>query len=74
MFLKGAGVKTNSSLLSSQMGKEHGEKVAELQFTNDTTFTLGGLKFETFFPGNGNAPGNIVVWFPKPGYYLENVL
>ncbi len=56
------------------MGKEHGEKVAELQFTNDTTFTLGGLKFETFFPGNGNAPGNIVVWFPKPGYYLENVL
>lgn len=63
--LKSNGVKTYSSLVSYQKGLENGEQVTEFQFTKDTTFELGGIKFETYFPGNGHAPGNIVIWFPK---------
>ncbi len=63
--LKKQGIKTYSSLLSFQKGKEDGSELAEFQFTKDTTFTFGGVKFETFYPGEGHTPDNIVVWFPK---------
>lgn len=64
-ILQTQGVKTYSSALSYQKGLDNGEQVAEFQFTNDTVFNLGGVTFETYFPGNGHAPGNIVVWFPQ---------
>lgn len=64
-ILKKQGVKTYSSLLSFQKGRAAGEKTTEFQFNNDTVFNFGGIKFETYYPGDGHAPGNIVVWFPK---------
>jgi metallo-beta-lactamase class B len=32
---------------------------------DDTTFTIDGVAFQTFFPGEGHAPDNIVVWIPS---------
>ncbi|HEX3045957.1 MAG TPA: subclass B1 metallo-beta-lactamase [Bacillota bacterium] len=29
-----------------------------------TNFEIGGMKWETFYPGEGHAPDNITVWFP----------
>lgn len=64
-ILNKAGIPTYSSLQSYQLGKDRGEKLATYQFVNDTTFVFGGLKFETFYPGAGHSPDNLVVWFPK---------
>jgi metallo-beta-lactamase class B len=64
-ILKANGVKTYSSQLTFEKGKERGEKTTEFQFTQDTTFTLGGIKCQTFYPGHGHSPDNIVIYFPK---------
>ncbi len=64
-ILKTQGVKTYSSILSYQKGKERGEKTTEFQFQKDTVFSLGGVSFQTFYPGHGHTPDNIVIWFPK---------
>ena len=29
------------------------------------TFSIGTTKIETFYPGAGHAPDNIVIWFPN---------
>jgi metallo-beta-lactamase class B len=64
-ILKAKGIKTYSSLLSFQKGTERGEKTTEFQFTKDTTFTLGGVTCQTYYPGHGHSPDNIVVYFPS---------
>jgi metallo-beta-lactamase class B len=64
-ILKKQGIKTYSSFLTYTKGKEKGEKTAEFPFYSDTTFNLGGVEFQTFFPGHGHSPDNIVIWFPK---------
>lgn len=63
--LKRNGVKTFSYSEAYKKGLKDGEQVTEFVFTKDTVFELGGMQFETYFPGIGHAPGNIVVWFPK---------
>ena len=64
-ILKQNGVQTFSSKFSYQKGQEAGDQLAEFQFTKDTIFSLGGITFETFYPGEGHSPDNIVIWFPK---------
>lgn len=34
-------------------------------FRKDTTFLLGNLKIETFYPGEAHSPDNIVCWLPQ---------
>jgi metallo-beta-lactamase class B len=63
-FLRSKNVKTYSSALTRQLCISHHEKQAEFVFTKDTTFTIGGLSFQTFYPGPGHTEDNIVVWFP----------
>jgi len=63
--LKAAGVKTYSSAYTRQLCAEKNEAQAEYTFTTDTTFVVGGVTFETFYPGKGHAPDNIVVWLPQ---------
>lgn len=64
-FLHQKGVKTYSSKLTFELCREHKEKQAEFYFENDTTFTVGNYKFETFYPGEGHTKDNIVIWFDK---------
>jgi glyoxylase-like metal-dependent hydrolase (beta-lactamase superfamily II) len=45
--------------------REKGEKEAEFTFLRDTTFTVGGVIFQTYYPGEGHTKDNIVIWFPK---------
>lgn len=64
-ILKKQGIKTYSSALTKQLCIEQNEKQAEFVFTKDTTFRVGDLTINTFFPGEGHTKDNIVVWFDK---------
>lgn len=64
-FLKAKGIRTYSTCLTLDWCKREGEPQAQFCFANDTTFSIGGRRFEVFYPGAGHAPDNIVVWFPK---------
>lgn len=62
---KKAGVKTYSSLQTLELCKARGEKQAAYYFTKDTTFTVGGVAVQTYYPGEGHTKDNIVVWLPQ---------
>lgn len=64
-ILKKKGIKTYASQKTNELAKANSEKTAAFQFTKDTTFKIGGLTFETFYPGEGHTKDNIVIWFPK---------
>ena len=64
-FLKKKGVKTYTTVLTDQISKEKGEPRAELLIKKDTTFSLGGKTFETFYGGAGHTKDNIVIWLGK---------
>jgi metallo-beta-lactamase class B len=57
-------IATYSSALTRRLCLENGEKLAESVFLQDTIFRLGGVELQTYYPGPGHAPDNIVVWFP----------
>ena len=59
------GIPTYTSRSTYNICKERGEKHSEFTFRNDTTFVVGNTKIETFYPGAGHAPDNIVIWFPN---------
>lgn len=62
-FLKSKGVKTYTSKMTYDLCKIHNEKQSEFYFRKDTTFTVGNLKIQTFYPGEGHTKDNIVIWF-----------
>lgn len=59
------GVPTYSTKMTQQLCIQNNEGIAQNTFVNDTTFVIGGVYFETYYPGHGHAPDNIVVWFPR---------
>lgn len=63
-LFKKLGVKTYSSTATLEMCKAKGEKQAQYVFTKDTTFNIGGVKIQTYYPGEGHTKDNIVAWFP----------
>jgi glyoxylase-like metal-dependent hydrolase (beta-lactamase superfamily II) len=64
-FLQSKGVKTWSSFQTLELCKQRGEKQAAFYFTKDTTFNIGNHHFQTYYPGAGHAPDNILIWFGK---------
>ncbi len=58
------GVATYASAHTARLCRKHGEQQPRYQFTSDTSFSVGGVTFNTFFPGAGHTRDNIVVWFP----------
>ena len=40
-------------------------KRAEFLIDKDTLFTVGQYSFQTYFPGEGHTPDNIVIWVEK---------
>ncbi|MEO5930384.1 MAG: BlaB/IND/MUS family subclass B1 metallo-beta-lactamase [Candidatus Kapaibacterium sp.] len=63
--LKERGIPTYSTEQTLELCREKSERQAAHAFARDTTFSVGGLHFQTFYPGQGHSSDNIVVWFPK---------
>lgn len=61
-YYKSKGIATYSSKQTLDLCKKHHEKQAEFYFLNDTTFTLGNQRFQTYYPGEGHTKDNIVIW------------
>ena len=64
-FFKAKGIQTYSSLKTQQYCKVKNEKQAMNTFINDTTFNISGYEIETFYPGEGHSPDNIVIYLKK---------
>ncbi len=64
-YYKQQGVKTYSTVRTDELSKKNNKKRAEFLITKDTVFTIGGYSFETYYPGEGHAPDNIVIWFKQ---------
>jgi metallo-beta-lactamase class B len=64
-YFKQQGIKTYTTKQTDDLSKQRGMKRAEFLITNDTTFTIGQHSFQTFYPGHGHAPDNIIIWFGK---------
>ncbi len=63
-YFAGKGIATWSSKHTQRLCIERNEQKAAHTFKKDTVFTVAGVKFETFYPGHGHSPDNIVVYFP----------
>ncbi len=63
--LKSKDIKTYTTVKTDEFSQKNGYERAEFLLEKDTTFTIGQYKFQTFYPGEGHAPDNIVVWFPN---------
>jgi metallo-beta-lactamase class B len=59
------GIKTFSTRHTDELSIKRGMKRAESVMNNDSTFTVGECSFETYYPGHGHSPDNIVIWFKK---------
>ncbi|ASS48595.1 MAG: hypothetical protein A3D31_07435 [Candidatus Fluviicola riflensis] len=64
-YYKMKGIATYTSFSTRKICEERGEPQPEFVFYHDTVFHLGATKVQTFFPGAGHAPDNIVIWFPE---------
>ncbi|MFD2569178.1 subclass B1 metallo-beta-lactamase [Spirosoma soli] len=63
--LRRHGARVVSTRLTADLAKKEGFPVPDGILPNDTTLKVGGTSIETYFPGAGHAPDNIVVWLPK---------
>ncbi|MEP7269073.1 MAG: BlaB/IND/MUS family subclass B1 metallo-beta-lactamase [Saprospiraceae bacterium] len=63
-YYRKQGISTYTTELTDEFSQHRGMKRAEFLISKDTTFTIGDHSFETYFPGPGHAPDNIVIWFP----------
>lgn len=59
------GVKTWSTKKTYAWCVNKNERKAVYTFEKDTLFNISGIRFESFYPGAGHAPDNIVVYFPE---------
>ncbi len=59
------GIKTYTTLLTDKLSQKTNKKRAEFLIEKDTIFNIGKYTFETYFPGHGHAPDNIIIWFEK---------
>ena len=64
-FLQAKGIPTWSTQQTYELCHQKGMPQAQFRFTKDTTFSIGNHQFQTFYPGPGHAPDNIVIWFAR---------
>ena len=64
-YYKQKGIKTYTTVLTDEFSKKNNKKRAEFLMTKDTTFNVGQLSFEIYYPGQGHTADNIIVWFDK---------
>lgn len=59
------GIPVVTSKLTAMLAAQHGKGTPNVTFASDTTFTVGGQRFEVYFPGGGHTADNVVVYLPK---------
>ena len=64
-YYRQGGIKTYTTRQADELSQKRGMKRAEFLIDTDTVFTVGQYSFQTYFPGQGHTPDNIVVWFEK---------
>jgi metallo-beta-lactamase class B len=64
-MLKKTGIKTYSSKQTYILAQKEGNNLPQYTFSKDTTFTVGGIALQTYYPGAGHTSDNLVVWFPQ---------
>ncbi len=64
-YYRKKGIATYTTRRTDALSAIRNQPRAAHLITNDTTFTFGNDSFQTFYPGEGHSPDNIVVWFPK---------
>jgi metallo-beta-lactamase class B len=64
-YYRKQGIKTYTTRQTDELSKAEGGKRAEFLIDKDTVFTIGQYSFQTYYPGQGHAPDNIVIWFEK---------
>jgi glyoxylase-like metal-dependent hydrolase (beta-lactamase superfamily II) len=62
-FFRNQGIPTYASKLTRELCRKNREKEPEFWFASDTTFRIGSVSINTYFPGAGHSPDNIVLWF-----------
>jgi len=67
------GIKTYTTELTDQLSKKNNLKRAEYLIKKDTLFHVGQYSFETYYPGKGHTEDNIVLWFNKEKFFMEDV-
>ncbi|CAN5880204.1 BcII family subclass B1 metallo-beta-lactamase [soil metagenome] len=58
-------IKTYTTRQTDELSKKRGMKRAEFLIDKDSVFKVGQYSFQTYYPGHGHAPDNIVIWFEK---------
>jgi metallo-beta-lactamase class B len=64
-FFRQQNIPTYTSIQTDSISKATKQKRAQFHFSKDTTFNIGQLSFQTFYPGQGHTADNIVIWFGK---------
>ena len=64
-YYKQLGIKTYTTIKTDDLSEKRGMKRAEFLIDKDTIFKFGQYSFQTYYPGHGHAPDNIVIWFEK---------
>lgn len=64
-YYRHLGIKTYTTRRTDEFSKIRNEKRSEFIIDQDTTFHVSQLTFQTYYPGQGHSPDNIVVWLPK---------
>ena len=64
-YYRQQGIKTYTTMLTDELSKKNDKKRAEFLIEKDTVFSIGQYSFQTYYPGQGHAPDNIVIWFEK---------
>jgi len=64
-YYRQQGIKTYPTTQTDRISTTTNEKRAEFLISKDSTFNIGGHRFETFYPGPGHTIDNIVIWFDK---------
>lgn len=64
-YYKQKGIKTYTTKQTNELLEEKNGPGAEFLIDGDTTFNVGQYRFQTFYPGKGHSPDNIVIWFGK---------
>lgn len=64
-YYRSKGIATYTTKRTDELSKARGMKRAEFLIDQDTVFTFSQYSFQTYYPGKGHAPDNIVIWFEK---------
>jgi metallo-beta-lactamase class B len=64
-YFRKIGADTYTTRQTDELSRNRGMKRAQYFIDKDTIFKIGQYSFQTYYPGKGHSPDNIVIWFEK---------